>query len=178
MKMKNSKSAVLRAPFAGHVHRGCRHRRGLSALSRRRTLTTSLRDRKLAPNALGKRRRTAERSGPGRRLSFHDLNERKSARARERGEPVVAGRTVRYVRVVTRLGLYRDVLERVAASKSRSSGSLRRVLGPRHHRSESSKNATRLFPLAARMTSVRRGARLGVGAARRRGPPSRPCGST
>ena len=71
---------------------------------------------------------------------------------------------MRYVRVVTRLRLYRDVLERVAASKSRARGPLRRVLGPRHHHSRS-KDAIYLFPLAARMTSVRRGAIIGVGAA-------------
>lgn len=109
-------------------------------------------DRKLEPNALGRRRRTAERPGPGRRLSFHDLNDTKTARARERGEPIVAGRAERYVRIVTRLRFYRDVLERVAARKSREREPLRRVLGPPRHRS--SARAIRLFPLAARMTSV------------------------
>ena len=109
-------------------------------------------DRKPAPNALGRRCRTAERPGPGRRLSFHDLNETKSARARERGEPIVAGRAERYVRIVTRLRFYRDVIEHVAARKSRAREPLRRVLGPPRRRS--SKRAIRLFPLAARMTSV------------------------
>lgn len=152
MKMKNSKSAVPRAPFAGHVHRGCRHRTEPSALSRKTHTHEEPLDRKPAPNALGRRCRTAERPGPGRRLSFHDLNETKSARARERGEPIVAGRAERYVRIVTRLRFYRDVLEHVAARKSRAREPLRRVLGPPLRRS--SKRAIRLFPLAARMTSV------------------------
>ena len=137
----------LRAPFAGHVHRGCRHRRRPSALSRLDTPITSLRDRKPAPNALGRRHRTAERSEPGCRLSFHDLNERKSARARERGEPVVAGRAVRSVRVVTRLWFYRNVLERPAASKSRARKPLRRVLGPPHHHRAAAR-AVCLFPVS------------------------------
>ena len=120
-------------PRAGHVHRGCRHRRGLSALSRRRTLTTGLCDRKLAPNArtATPHRRTVGTGVPAVVPRLERAKIRSGARTRE---PVVAGRAVRYVRVVTRLRLYRDVLERVAASKSRA----RRAATPRSRSRSSS----------------------------------------